>query len=83
MIEKYSYYEFEIFHELIPIWSATGKTDKTVNGYIYKIYGERYYPYDDGVIESDEWFEAEQEARVAAIEHIDLLESGESLYGYN
>lgn len=76
MIEKYSYYEFEIFHELIPIWSATGKTDKTVNGYIYKIYGEGCYPYDDGVIESDEWFDTEQEARFAAIGHITKLEDG-------
>ncbi len=76
-IEKYSCYEFEIKHELIPIWSATGKTDKTVNGYTYEIILENdYMGYPDS-IESEEWFDTEQEARFAAIGHIDLLENGE------
>ena len=75
--EKYSCYEFEIFHELVPVWSSAGKTDKTVDGFVYKIYGEGFLPYDDGVIESDEWFDTEQEARFAVIGHIDLLENGE------
>lgn len=75
--EKYSCYEFEIFHELVPIWSAAGKTDKTVNGYTYKIYSEGCKPYDDGIIESSEWFDTEQEARFAVIGNIDLLENGE------
>ena len=61
--EKYSYYEFEIKSKNI--------------GYVYEIYGTGCLPYDDGVIESDEWFDTEQEARFAAIGHIDLLENGE------
>jgi hypothetical protein len=77
MMEQYSNYKFEIFEELVPVWTATGKTDKTVNGYIYKIYGEGCLPYDDGVIESSEWFDTEQVARFAAIGHITLLENGE------
>lgn len=77
MKEACGYYEFKVFHELIPVWGTNGKTDKTVNGYVYKIYGEGCYPYSDGVIDSDEWFESEQEARFAAIDHITLLENGE------
>ncbi len=77
MMEIYSCYSFEIFHELVPVWNAKGITDKTVNGYTYKIYGEGCHPYDDGVIDSSEWFETEQEARFAAIGHISLLENGE------
>ena len=64
MIEKYSCYEYKI------------KSDPE-NRYFYEILTEGYLPYDDGVIESSEWFEAEQEARFAAIGHIDLLENGE------
>lgn len=74
--EKHSCYEFEIFHELVPVWSGEGTTDKTVDGYTYKIYGEGCQPYDDGVIDSDEWYESENESRFAAIGHICLLEEG-------
>ncbi len=77
MKEKYSCYEFEIIHELIPVWGFSGKTGKTINGYIYKIYDAGCPPYDDGVIDSEEWYHTEQEARIAAMEHIDLLENGE------
>lgn len=77
MREKYSCYEFQIFHELVPVWSATGKTYKTVNGYTYKIFREPNYLGQGDDIESDEWFETEQEARFAAVGHIDLLENGE------
>ncbi len=72
--EKYSCYEFEVFKssgefpDNSPGWT----------GWVYKIYGEGCHPYDDGVIESSEWFESEQEARFAAIGHISLLENGES-----
>jgi len=45
--------------------------------YVYEIYGTGCLPYDDGVIESSEWFDTEQEARYAAIGHITLLENGE------
>jgi hypothetical protein len=77
MKEKYSHYEFQISHELIPVWASTGKTDKTVDGYVYKIFRERdYMGYEDD-LESEEWYYTEQEARVAAEERIDLLESGD------
>ena len=76
-IEKYSCYEFELFHELIPVWNGQGKTDKTVDGYVYKIYGTGCMPYDDGTIESDEWYETEEEARCAVMNKIDSLENGE------
>lgn len=79
MREKYSCYEYEVIHEKVPVWSRSGEKDKAVNGFVYKIYGEGCYPYDDGVIDSEEWFESKQEARFMAIHHIDLLESGESL----
>lgn len=66
MKEKYSCYEFEILKELAPVY-----------GYTYKIFRERNYLGQEDDIESDEWFETEQEARFAAVGHIDLLESGE------
>jgi hypothetical protein len=64
MIEKYSYYEFEVFQDFNETW-------------IYKIYSEGCPPYDDGVIDSDEYYDSEKEARFAAIGHIGLLENGE------
>lgn len=63
--EKYSNYELEV------------ASNKEPQGYIYKIYGTPCQPYYDGIIESEEWFDTEQEARFAAIGHIDLLENGE------
>lgn len=65
MIEKYSLYEFEIF---------SGNVDGKWL-YHYEIYGEGCYPYDDGVIESNDYYETEQEARFAAIGHITALEN--------
>jgi len=45
----------------------------------YTIYGECYQLYDDGLRESDEWCDTEDEAADAvARAHIDKLESGES-----
>lgn len=67
MIEKYGCYEYEIFG---------GNADENWV-YRYEIYGEGCLPYDDGVIESDEWYETEEEARFAAIGHISKLEDGE------
>lgn len=63
MIEKYSCYKFTVIPD-DGVW-------------IYKIFGEGCYPYDDGVIESNESFGIEQEARYAAIGHIVNLENGE------
>lgn len=70
-MEKYSFYEFEIKKAIIM------PDDVAQIGYIYEIYGSGCMPYDNGIIESDEWFESEQRARFAAIGHIDLLEQGE------
>lgn len=78
MIEKYSCYEFEIFHELIPIWNHERKTRETVDGFVYKIYGSGCPPYDYEVIDSSEWFHTKKEAQHEAIEHIDRLENGEN-----
>jgi hypothetical protein len=61
--EKYSYYEFRV--------------KKCKAGFDYEIYGTGCHPYDDGIIEADEWFDTEEEARFAAIGHITLLENGE------
>jgi len=70
MRETYSCYDFEI----------SGHIEKDMPGknlYVYKIFGTGCPPYDDGVIDSDEWFETENEARFAAIGRIGLLENGE------
>ena len=69
MREKYSYYEFEIFS-----YEKGGK-DYHDQGYVYKIFTEGCHPYDDGIIDSEDWFDTEQEARFAAIGHITLLEN--------
>jgi hypothetical protein len=63
MKEKYSCYDFEIKSEGA--------------GYVYTIYGEGCMPYDDGVIESDYWYDTNEEAMQAAKDHIECLENGE------
>ncbi len=69
--EKYSFYEFEI-KQII--------TENKL-GFVYEIFTSDpdycSYMNTDVLRESDEWFESENEARFAAIGHIDLLESGE------
>ena len=67
MIEKYSCYEFEIFRTIV---------GQLHDGWVYKIFGSGCHPYSDGVIESDEYYDSEQEARFAAIGHITQLENG-------
>lgn len=74
MIEKYSCYEFEVLPNTYTDWVVKPETEKS---FVYKIYGEGCHPYDDGVINSDEYFDTEQEARFAAIGHIVNLENGE------
>jgi hypothetical protein len=64
MIEKHSYYEFEVL--------------PNDDAWVYVIFEPDYKPSLHTIIrESDEWFESEKEARDAAIDHIDALESGE------
>jgi len=64
MIEKYSYYEFEVFHDV-----------DCPDHWLYRIYDSFYK--DEVIRESDEWFDTEIQARFAAIGHIGLLENGE------
>jgi hypothetical protein len=68
MLEKHSLYEYEIVGRDID-------TDEAQ--YDYVIYLSANYCGGDEAIESEEWFETEQDARHAAIERIDLLENGE------
>jgi hypothetical protein len=72
MIEKYSYYKFEVFYSsgVIPL-----DTPERWSGWVYKIHNDEMY---GGDIEADEWFDTEQEARFAAIGHIGKLEDGPS-----
>ncbi len=65
-MEKYSCYEFEIKEIVV----ENGK------GFIFLLYTAGCPPYDDGIIDSDEWYDTEQEARFAAIGYITTLENG-------
>jgi diadenosine tetraphosphatase ApaH/serine/threonine PP2A family protein phosphatase len=65
MIEQFSCYKFEIEYDI-------------KFGWFYIIHGSGCPPYDDGKIESDDFFDTEQEARFAVIGHITLLENGGS-----
>jgi hypothetical protein len=68
-IEKYSCYEFSIYHE---------DKGNNLDAWVYVIYDPTYKPCAQTIIrEAEDWFDTEQEARFAAIGHIDLLESGE------
>ena len=71
-LEKYSCYKFKIRK-----YDGTIYTSKS-NGWDYIIYDPDYKPSEQTIFrESSEWFDSEQEARFAAIGHIDLLENGE------
>ena len=75
MKERYSCYEFRIKENYI-MEETFELTISVPPRYVYEIYTEGCKPYDDGIIESEELFETEQEARFAAIGHIDQLENG-------
>jgi hypothetical protein len=63
MIERYDLLDFERFGVTVdgePLWE-------------YKIFTEGCYPYDDGVVRANDYYESEQEARFAAIGHITNL----------
>lgn len=62
MIERYSYYDFQI-------------KPHDNNTWVYEIHTDGCPPYWNGIVDSDEWFETEQEARFAAIGHITKLEN--------
>ena len=64
MVEKYSYYEFCLKH------------DNEENAWYYEIYDPDFRT-RLVLRDANDWFDTEQEARFAAIGHIDLLENGE------
>ena len=63
-MERHDGYEFEMEYDIKVGW-------------VYVVHSANCYPYDDGKIESKDWFDTKQEARGAAIGHIELLLSGE------
>lgn len=73
-IEKYSCYEFEIFEYPDDDYPDT-------KYYYYKIYTSDIdyinWMKTNILRESEECFDTEQQARFAAVGHIDLLENGE------
>lgn len=75
--EKYRDYQFEIFSHKIP--GHLENNNKWVNGYFYRMiksHSNKTQPFNV-IIESNEYFETEQEARFAAIGHITSLENGQ------
>ncbi len=66
--ETYSYYDFSVYE----YWPDCHRTANC--GYCYTIYKKGT---DRIVSESNEWFDSEGEARLAAIGHISLIENGE------
>lgn len=63
-MERHESYEFEIEYDVKFGWH-------------YVIQGTGCKPYYDGIVESQDFFDTQQEARFAAIGHIELLLSGE------
>lgn len=67
--QKYSCYEFTVYPEDV---------GELLDGWVYVIFDPAYKPSAKTIIrESQEWFESEGEATLAAIGHISLLENGE------
>lgn len=66
---KYSCYEFEIFKDLVPVNDLLWEERYYYNIYIDAVESNEY-------IESDEYFDTEQQARFAAVGHIEQLENG-------
>lgn len=65
-MKKHSLYKYET--GIIEDGEYKGKYD-------YKIHDVDCYPYQPGIIESDEWYDTEDEADEAARNHIDELEN--------
>lgn len=72
--EKYSFYEYEI-------WSYADDDYPDTQYYYYKILSNdpdlQFWLNTNVLSESTEYFDTQQEAKFAAIGHIDLLENGE------
>ena len=68
LVKKYDGFEYALY--------VTSKDEKEEQwGYV--IYTEGCPPYDNGYIDSEEWFDTSEEARFAAIGHITKLANGE------
>jgi hypothetical protein len=72
--ERYSHYDFEI-------WAYPDDDYPDTKYYFYKILSDnpdmKFWTGSNVLRESDEYFDTPQEAKFAAIGHIDLLENGE------
>jgi hypothetical protein len=72
--DHYSYYDFEI-------WAYPDDDYPDTKYYYYKILDndglQTFWTGNNVIREAQEYFDTAQEARFAAIDHIDLLESGE------
>tara|TARA_R110000868_G_C10972576_1_gene770464 strand:- start:1528 stop:1725 length:198 start_codon:yes stop_codon:yes gene_type:complete len=64
-MKKFSYYQYRVFESTGKDWS----------GWVYEIYSQDKVP--ELIRESDEWFDSQTQAGLAAIGHISLLENGE------
>lgn len=64
-MERHECYDFQIFN------------DPHGCGFYYEIYTDDPYYFSRILRESEVWYDTEQEARFAAIGHIELLLSGE------
>lgn len=80
MTQLYSCYEFEVYPDYEASYDLLNR-DPNISStkWVYTILlndPERKFWTGEDSIESDEWFDSEQEARFAAIGHIDRLEDG-------
>ena len=71
MRQKYSHYEYEI-HETDVAIASTSEHEEYKTGYVFTIFDV----YAGSDHESDEWYETESEAVIAAEHMIDTLEDG-------
>lgn len=73
MRKRFSYYEYESTYENLP--------HLNISGWGYKIFNDdpdyKFWSGTDLFRESDELFDSQAEAELAAIGHISMLENGE------
>lgn len=73
MLSKYSCYSYEIYNDI----ELTNEPENTVH-WVYNIYNYQSFGRPETAIRSsDQWYDSEDEAHAAAVEHIDALENGE------
>lgn len=71
MRKRYSCYEYETFYEKLPHAEGWAYKIYTDNDFYREIWGTDEYR------DSEEFYENESQAEIAAIAHIDLIENGE------